>query len=86
MSHLTSASASDSGQAEHFRCILAERRAELDARLAEDAQRLAARRRAGSTCGVKSIRHRMRKLERQLNEVDRMLSGLDALAGRTVNR
>lgn len=84
MSHLTSASAADSGQAEHFRRILAERRAELDARLADDARRLAARRRAGSTCGVKSIRYRMRKLERQRDEMDRMLSGLDILAGAPV--
>ncbi|WP_268949116.1 hypothetical protein [Mycolicibacterium sarraceniae] len=38
-----SASEADSGQAQYFRCILAERRAELDARLAGDARRLAAR-------------------------------------------
>ncbi|WP_431237513.1 hypothetical protein ACQ86B_22630 [Mycolicibacterium aichiense] len=78
---MTGASAADSGQAERFRRILAERRADVDARLADDARRLAARRRAGSTCGVKSIRHRMRKLERQRDEMDRMLSGLDTLAG-----
>ncbi|WP_131536187.1 hypothetical protein [Mycolicibacterium aromaticivorans] len=81
---MTSTSAGDSRQAEHFRRILAERRAEVDARLADDARRLAARRRAGSTCGVKSIRHRMRKLQRQRDEMDRMLSGLDSLAGAAV--
>ena len=85
MSHLTSASAGDSGQAENFRRILTERRAELDARLADDARRLAARRRAGSTCGIKSIRYRMRKLERQRDELDRMLSGLDVLTGAVVS-
>jgi hypothetical protein len=78
---LTSSSAADSGQAQYFRCILAERRAVLDARLADDAQRLAARHRAGSTNGVKSIRFRMRTLERQRRELDRLLSGLDGLAG-----
>ncbi|MCV7177329.1 hypothetical protein [Mycolicibacterium sphagni] len=80
MSHLTSRSAADSDQAQHFRCILAERRAELDARLAEDAQRLAARHRSGSTCGVKSIRYRIRKMERQRSELDRLLDGLAVLA------
>jgi hypothetical protein len=80
-----SASAADSGQAQYFRCILAERRAELEARLAEDAQRLAARHRSGNTCGVKSIRFRIRKMECQRNELDRLLNGLDALAGAPVS-
>jgi hypothetical protein len=78
-------SAADSGQAQYFRCVLVERRAELDARLAADAQRLAARHRSGSTCGVKSIRCRIRKMERQRSELDRLLNGLDLLAAEPVS-
>ncbi len=81
MSHYLSASAADSTQAQYFRCILAERRAELETRLAEHARMLAVRHRSGNTCGVKSIRYRIRKMERQRAELDRLLDALDALAG-----
>lgn len=81
MSHLTSTSAADSGQAQYFRCILVERREALEARLAEDVQRLAVRYRSGNTCGVKSIRYRIKKMERQRSELDRLLNGLDGLVG-----
>jgi hypothetical protein len=78
---LTSTSAADSGQAQYFRGILVERRAALEVRLAHDVQRLAARHRSGNTCGVKSIRYRIKKMERQRNELDRLLNGLDGLVG-----
>jgi len=42
---------------------------------------LAVRYRSGSTCGVKSIRYRIRKMERQRSELERLLNALDALAG-----
>ncbi|NTY62398.1 hypothetical protein [Mycolicibacterium sphagni] len=82
---MTSTSAADSGQAQYFRCLLVERRAELEARLAHDAGRLAARRRSGSTSGVKSIRYRIKILERQRSELDRLLDGLDGLVGAVSN-
>ena len=81
MSHSLSASAADSTQAQYFRCILAERRAELETRLAEHARMLAVRHRSGNTCGAKSIQYRIRRMERQRRELDRLLDGLDALAG-----
>jgi hypothetical protein len=81
VSHSLSASAADSTQAQYFRCILAERRAELETRLAEHARMLAVRHRSGNTCGAKSIQYRIRRMERQLGELDRLLDGLDALAG-----
>jgi hypothetical protein len=81
MSQHLSASAADSTQAQYFRCLLVERRAELDARLGEHARMLAVRLRSGNTCGVKSIRYRIRKMERQRTELDRLLNALDPLAG-----
>ena len=81
MSQHLSASAADSTQAHYFRCILAERRADLETRLAEQARMLAVRHRSGNTCGVKSIQYRIRKMERQRSELDRLLNALDALAG-----
>jgi hypothetical protein len=81
VSHSLNASAADSTQAQYFRCILAERRADLDTRIAEHARMLAVRHRSGSTCGVKSIRYRIRKMERQRSELERMVNALDALAG-----
>ncbi|HEY5149000.1 MAG TPA: hypothetical protein VIJ23_04130 [Mycobacterium sp.] len=81
MSHSLSASAADSSQAQYFRCILAERRAELDTRIAEHARMLAVRYRSGTGCGVKAIQYRIRRMERQRSELDRLLNALDALAG-----
>lgn len=42
---------------------------------------LAVRHRSGNTCGVKAIHYRIRRMERQRSELDRLLSALDALAG-----
>ena len=77
-----SASAADSSQAQYFRCILADRRAELDTRIAEHTRKLAARNRSESGCGIKSIQYRIRRMERQRRELDRLLTALDPLAGK----
>ena len=42
---------------------------------------LAVRHRSGNNCGVKAIHYRIRRMERQRSELDRLLSALDALAG-----
>ena len=81
MSHQVRGSAADSSQAQYFRCVLAERRAELDTRIAEQARMLALRYRSGTGCGVKSIQSRLRRMERQRGELDRLLTALDPLAG-----
>ena len=82
MSQHLSASAADSTQAQYFRCILAERRAELDTRIAEHTRKLAARNRSESGCGIKSIQYRIRRMERQRRELDRLLTALDPLAAK----
>ena len=81
MSHSLRASAADSSQAQYFRCVLVERRAELDARIAEHTRLLAVRYRSKTGSGVKSIQYRIRRMERQRGELDRLLTALDALAG-----
>ena len=81
VSHSLNASAADSSQAQYFRCILAERRAELDTRIAEHTRMLTVRHRSGSRCGVKSIQYRIRRMERQRSELERLLNALDPLAG-----
>ena len=77
-----SASAADSSQAQYFRCILADRRAELDTRIAEHTRMLTVRHRSGSRCGVKSIQYRIRRMERQRSELERLLNALDPLAAK----
>jgi hypothetical protein len=66
----------DSSQAGYFRRVLAEQRAELDARLDNELRTLSARAHAGSTFGVKALRRRVREMQKRRKELDRLIDAL----------
>ena len=67
----------DSSQADYFRRVLNGQRAELDARLFKELRILSARIGSGNAFGVKGLRRRIRLMQRQRNELDRMIHALD---------
>jgi len=69
--------AADSRQAEYFRRILEAERAKLDKKIANDLRKLAALRNLDEAIGAKAAQRRVRVMQRQRHELDRLIGALD---------
>ena len=71
------AARADAMQAAHFRGVLAEHRAHLDATLAKARTRLETYRRAGDRFEAHKLQRKIREHEDELGQLDWLISGLD---------
>ncbi|HUO37957.1 MAG TPA: hypothetical protein VMU34_09025 [Mycobacterium sp.] len=76
------AAPADSCQAQYFRSILEAERAKLDEKIIRDVRKLAALSNVEDAVGTKARRRRIRVMQRQHEELDRLIQALDSrLAG-----
>lgn len=68
----------DSSQAQYFRHILDSERAKLDEKIVKDLRKLAALGTAEGPFGAKALRRRIRTLQRQRQELNRLIRALDS--------
>lgn len=67
----------DSSQAQYFRRLLDAERAQLDDKIVKDLRKLAALSGVNEAVGVKALRRRVRVMQRQRQELDRLIRALD---------